>query len=38
LKSLTGGEGSYSLVLDHYESVPATIQKSLEEQFRPSAE
>ena len=38
LKSLTGGEGTYSLVLDHYESVPSSIQKSLEEQYRPSAD
>jgi elongation factor G len=38
LKSLTGGEGSYSLVLDHYETVPPGVQKTLQENYRPSAD
>jgi elongation factor G len=38
LKSLTGGAGSFSLSLDHYETVPPAVQKSLESEFRPPAE
>jgi elongation factor G len=38
LKSLTGGEGVFTLKLDHYASAPATVQKSLEQAFRPSSE
>jgi len=38
LKSLTGGEGVFSLQLDHYESAPPTVQRSLEAAYRPSAE
>ena len=38
LKSLTGGEGMFTLQLDHYESAPAQVQKTLEEAFRPSAD
>jgi len=38
VKSLTGGEGSFTLQLDHYASAPPAVQKSLEEAFRPSAE
>jgi len=36
LKSLTGGEGSYSMVFDHYEEVPAEIRKRLEAGYRPT--
>ncbi|MGW8370450.1 MAG: hypothetical protein ACWGPN_17455, partial [Gammaproteobacteria bacterium] len=38
LKSLTGGEGTFTLQLDHYASAPATVQKSLEEAYRPAAQ
>ncbi|HSG66090.1 MAG TPA: elongation factor G [Gammaproteobacteria bacterium] len=38
LKSLTGGEGIFTLEFDHYETAPAPIQKELESAFRPSAE
>jgi elongation factor G len=38
LKSLTGGEGVFTLQLDHYESAPAIVQKSLEEAYRPAAD
>jgi elongation factor G len=34
LKSLTGGEGTYSIELSHYEAVPANIQKQLAEAFQ----
>jgi elongation factor G len=33
LKSLTGGEGTYSIELSRYEAVPANIQKQLAETF-----
>ena len=36
LKSVTGGEGSYSMELSHYDPVPALIQKRLTEEFKPS--
>jgi elongation factor G len=36
LKSLTGGEGSFSMVIDHYEAAPANIQAELEKEFRPA--
>jgi elongation factor G len=29
LKSVTGGQGSYSIVLSHYEAVPPTVQQQL---------
>src|SRR5690606_38177403 len=38
LKSLTGGEGLYTLEFDHYEMAPPQIQKALEAEFRPRAE
>jgi elongation factor G len=38
LKSLTGGEGVFTLELDHYEMAPAPIQKELEHAFRPTAD
>lgn len=38
LKSLTGGEGIFTLQLDHYETAPPTVQKGLEKEFRPSAD
>ncbi|MEN1727087.1 MAG: elongation factor G, partial [Pseudomonadota bacterium] len=33
LKSLTGGQGRYTLAFSHYEAVPGTVQKSLVESF-----
>ncbi len=33
LKSLTGGEGRYSMALSHYEAVPGNIQKELVDAF-----
>jgi len=33
LKSITGGEGTYSIELSHYDPVPASIQKQLMESF-----
>ena len=36
LKSLTGGEGSFTMSVDHYEEVPPDIQQSLQGVFRPS--
>jgi elongation factor G len=38
LKSLTGGEGAYTMEFDHYAVAPPNVQKQLESQFRPSAE
>jgi elongation factor G len=35
LKSLTGGEGLYTLELDHYAVAPATVQKALVDAYRP---
>jgi len=34
LKSLTGGEGTYSIELSHYEAVPGNIQKQLQDAFQ----
>ena len=36
LKSLTGGEGAYTMSFDHYDMVPPDIQKKLCQEFRPS--
>ena len=33
LKSITGGEGSFTLALDHYAQVPREVQAKLAEQF-----
>lgn len=38
LKSLTGGEGSFTMEFDHYSPAPPGVQKALEGQFRPSAD
>jgi elongation factor G len=35
LKSLTGGEGLYTLEFDHYATVPPGVQKTLVEAYRP---
>jgi elongation factor G len=34
LKSLTGGVGTYSIELSHYEAVPGNIQKQLQDAFQ----
>lgn len=36
LKSMTGGEGAYTMEFDHYATAPPLIQKALEEAFKPS--
>ncbi|MFQ5633699.1 MAG: elongation factor G [Gammaproteobacteria bacterium] len=36
LKSLTGGEGAFTMSFDHYDAVPADVQKKLREEFHPT--
>ncbi len=36
LKSMTGGEGAYTMEFDHYATAPPLIQKALEEAFKPA--
>ncbi|MBN1238646.1 MAG: elongation factor G [Gammaproteobacteria bacterium] len=38
LKSLTGGEGSFTMEFDHYATAPPNVQKALESEFRPAAD
>jgi elongation factor G len=38
LKAITGGEGTYSIELSHYEPVPASIQKQLADAYQRSEE
>ncbi len=38
LKSITGGEGSYSMEFSHYEPAPPHVQQKLVAQFRPAEE
>lgn len=38
LKSLTGGEGAYSMDFSHYEAVPPRKQQELVQAWRPAAE
>jgi elongation factor G len=38
LKSVTGGAGSYTMELSHYDPVPGPIQKELMAEFKPSAD
>ncbi|MCF7994999.1 MAG: elongation factor G, partial [Chromatiaceae bacterium] len=38
LKSITGGEGSYSLELSHYAPVPANIQKQLADAYERASD
>lgn len=38
LKALTGGQGSYTLELSHYEQVPPPVQQQLAAQFKPHQE
>ncbi len=38
VRSLTGGQGSYTLEFSHYQSAPPSLQKQLVAEFRPKAE
>jgi elongation factor G len=38
LKALTGGEGSYTMDLSHYDPVPPRKQQELVSAFKPQAE
>ncbi len=38
VKSLTGGEGSYTLAFSRYDAVPGKVQKELMAAYRPGAE
>ena len=38
LKSVTGGTGSYSMELSHFDPVPPNIQQQLMSEFKPSAD
>jgi len=38
LKSVTGGQGTFSLELSHYEAVPGQVQKQLVSEFSKEKE
>jgi elongation factor G len=38
LRSVTGGQGSYSMELSHYDVVPPNIQQEIVKQYKPKAE
>ena len=38
LNSVTGGQGSYTLELSHYDAVPPGVQKNLMEAYKPKVE
>ena len=38
LKSMTGGQGRYTLEMSHYEPVPSPVQKKLADAWHPQAE
>ncbi len=38
LKSLTSGQGSYTLALSHHDTVPPNVQRQLIEAYKPSTE
>ncbi|MGE0079843.1 MAG: elongation factor G [Thiohalomonadaceae bacterium] len=38
VRSLTGGQGSYTLEFSHYQPAPPALQKQLAAEFRPKAE
>ncbi len=38
LKSMTGGQGRYSMEMSHYEPVPTAVQKRLADAWHPQAE
>ena len=35
LKSITGGEGSYTVEFSHYDPVPPKVQQELQNAYRP---
>ncbi len=37
LKSITGGEGMFSMSFDHYETAPTPVQNELAAEFRPNS-
>ena len=38
VKAMTGGTGSYTMVLSHYEPVPAHVQQQIIAQYKPQEE
>ena len=38
LKSVTGGQGSFSMELSHYDAVPANVQQQITAQYKPKQE
>jgi elongation factor G len=38
LKSITGGEGTYTIELSHYEPVPGNIQKQLADAYQRASD
>ncbi len=38
LKSVTGGQGSYTMAFSHYEAVPPNVQQQIVAQFKPGEE
>lgn len=38
LKSITGGQGSFTMEFSHYDPVPPNIQQQLAEEYKPKAE
>jgi elongation factor G len=38
LKSVTGGQGSYSMELSHYEPVPPNVQQAVIAQYKRTEE
>ena len=38
LKSVTGGTGSFSMELSHYDPVPSNIQQQLVAEYKPAAD
>ena len=38
LRSVTGGQGSYSMELSHYDAVPPNIQQEIVKQYKPKAD
>jgi elongation factor G len=38
LKSVTGGQGSFSMEFSHYEAVPSNVQQQIVAQYKPKQE
>jgi elongation factor G len=38
LKSVTGGQGSYTLEFSHYDAIPAHVQQQIVSEYKPRAE